>query len=117
MIEIKNPHSRKRLNIKDKFNKKFTEFIVPYLKKIPLDENWKTKSKFVPKVLESARISVKGWERNNWTTGIPEGVELDLLALYVAEFIPIENVDKLNKGLKKLISKYPEKFAHVDAEH
>lgn len=108
MIEIKNPHSRNRLSLKEKFNKKFTDFIVPYIKKIPLDDNWEVKSKYIPNVLHSARISVKGWEHEKFSTcEIPEDIEVDLLSLYVAEYIPIENVDKLNKGLKKLLRNYP----------
>jgi hypothetical protein len=114
---IKNPHSRNRLDLKEKFNKRFTEFTVPYIKKIPLDENWKVKSKYIPKVLESARISVKGWEREKISTSeIPQDIDLDLLSVYVAEYIPIENVDKLNKGLKKLVKNYPFRFQHGQAE-
>lgn len=113
MIEkkIKNPYSRNRLSLKEKFDKKFTDFIVPYIKKIPLDENWRAKSKFIPKVLESARINVKGWEREKISTSeIPRDIDLDLLSVYVAEYVPIENVDKLNKGLKKLVKSYPSRF-------
>lgn len=117
MIEIKNPYSRNRLSLKEKFNKKFTDFIVPHIKRIPLDENWRTKSKYVPKVLESARISVEGWERDKISTSeIPKDIDLDLLSVYVAEYIPIENVDKLNKGLKKLVKNYPFRFQYGQAE-
>ncbi|SIT75499.1 hypothetical protein SAMN05428946_1170 [Edaphobacillus lindanitolerans] len=35
---------------------------------------------------------------------------MELLSVYVAEYIPIENVDQLNKGLKKLVRKYPLRF-------
>jgi hypothetical protein len=118
MIEIKNPFSRNRLSLKEKFNKKFTEFIVPIIKRIPLDENWKTESKFIPKVLELARISVEGWERDNISTSeLPQDIDLDLISIYVAEYIPIENVDKLNKGLKKLVKNYPFRFQYGQAEH
>ncbi|RAS75115.1 hypothetical protein [Priestia endophytica] len=117
MIEIKNPPSRNRLSLKEKFNKKFTDFIVPYIKKIPLDENWEAKSKYIPKVLESATINVKSWGRGNFSTSkIPQDIELDLLSVYVAEYIPTENVDKLNKGLKKLINNHPRHFQHGQAE-
>ncbi|PGX73135.1 hypothetical protein [Priestia megaterium] len=108
MIEIKNPHSRNRLSLKEKFNKKFTDFTVPYIKKISLDDDWKPASKYIPSVLHSARISVKSWERDKISTSeIPKDIELDLLSVYTAEYIPIENVDMLNKGLKKLIRDYP----------
>src|SRR5699024_5737152 len=104
MIKLKNPHSRKRLTLKEKFNKHFTNIIVPYIKKIELDEEWKAKSKYIPKVLESARITVESWERQkNSTNKMPQDIDVDLVSLFVAEYIPIENVDKLNKGLKKLI--------------
>ncbi|MGG0332482.1 hypothetical protein ABEY49_26925 [Priestia megaterium] len=113
MIEIKNPHSRNRLSLKEKFNKKFTNFTVPYIKKIPLDDNWKPTSKYIPNVLHSARINVKSWERDKFSTSeIPNDIELDLLSVYAAEYIPIENVDMLNKGLKKLIRNYPYGFQH-----
>lgn len=36
MIKLKNPHSRKRLTLKEKFNKYITNIIVPYIKKL----NW-----------------------------------------------------------------------------
>ncbi|MFB6465428.1 hypothetical protein ACE38V_01290 [Cytobacillus sp. Hz8] len=118
MIEIKNPYSRNRLSLKGKFNKKFTDFIVPYIKRISLDENWQTKSKYILKVLESARISVEDWESDRFSTSeIPQDIDLDLLSVYVAEYIPIENVDKLNKGLKKLVKNYPFRFQHGQAEH
>ncbi|MHA7098046.1 hypothetical protein [Priestia aryabhattai] len=108
MIEIKNPHSRNRLSLKEKFNKKFTDFTVPYIKKISLDDDWKPTSKYIPSVLHSARINVEGWERDKTITSeIPKDIELDLLSVYAAEYIPIENVDILNKGLKKLIRDYP----------
>ncbi|MFP7416102.1 hypothetical protein [Priestia filamentosa] len=117
MIEIKNPHSRNRLSLKEKFNKKFTDFTVPYIKKIPLDENLRIRSKYIPKVLKTARINVKSWERNRFRTSkIPQDIELDLLSIYVAEYIPIENVDKLNKGLKKLIKDHPFQFQHGQVE-
>ncbi|MCL7747343.1 MULTISPECIES: hypothetical protein [Bacillaceae] len=117
MIQIKNPHSRFRLSMKEKFEKKLTEFTVPYIKKIPLDENWKVNSKYIPKVLESARINVEGWEREHISTSkIPQDIDLDLLSVYVAEYIPIEDVDKLNKGLKKLVKNYPFRFQHGQAE-
>ncbi|ANX13347.1 hypothetical protein ABE41_015165 [Fictibacillus arsenicus] len=117
MVEIKNPYSRNRLSLKEKFDRKITDFIVPYIKKIPLDENWKVKSKFVPRVLESAIINVKGWEREkNSTSEIPRDIHLDLLSVYVAEYIPIENVNKLNKGLKKLIKSYPAGLQYGTAE-
>ncbi|RAS89615.1 hypothetical protein A3863_10370 [Priestia endophytica] len=117
MLEIKNPHSCNRLSLKEKFNKKFTDFIVPYIKKIPLDENWEIKSKYIPKVLKLARINVASWEmaKSN-TSEIPQGIELDLLSLYVAEYIPTENIDKLNKGLKKLIKDYPVPSQYGQAE-
>ncbi|WP_181349361.1 hypothetical protein [Thalassobacillus sp. CUG 92003] len=107
MLDIKNPHTRKRLSIKEKFDIKFTNFILPYIEKIEIDENGNTKSKYIPKALGWARSIVDGWGTRKWASTNPIGVELDLLSLYVAEYIPIENVDELNKGLKKLMKKYP----------
>lgn len=52
MIKIKNPYSSKRLSYKDKFNKKFTDLLVPYIKKIHLEEDWSFKSKYIPQVLK-----------------------------------------------------------------
>lgn len=118
MIKIKNPYSCSRLSLKEKINKKFTDFIVPYIKRIPLDNNWNIQLKYIPKVLESARINVESWERDKLSTSaIPQDIDLDLLSVYVAEYIPIENVDKLNKGLKKLVKNYPSRFQHGQAEH
>lgn len=117
MIDIKNPHSRNRLTLKEKFNKHFTDFIVPYIKWIDLNENWRTKSKYIPKVLKSARINIAGWEREGITTNeMPQDIDIDLVSLFVAEYIPIENVDKLNKGLKKLIKDYPYSFQYRQVE-
>ncbi|MDL4840352.1 hypothetical protein [Aquibacillus rhizosphaerae] len=117
MIEIKNPHSRTRLSMKEKFEKKFTKFTIPYIEKIALDDNWKVKSKYIPKVIESARISVEGWKREKSSTSeIPQDIDLDLLSVYVAEYIPIEDIDKLNKGLKKLVKNYPLGYEHGQAE-
>ncbi|MEC3756028.1 hypothetical protein P9160_01115 [Bacillus halotolerans] len=107
MIEIKNPHSRKRLSYKEKFHKKFTDFLEPYIKKIPLEDDWSVKSKYIPKVLKFARQNIEGSNRNYWTNEKLSDIELDLISLYVAEYIPTENIDSLNKGLKKLINKFP----------
>lgn len=117
MINLKNPHSRNRLTIKEKFNKHFTNLIVPYIRKIDLDENWKTNSKYIPKVLESARISIRGWERERISTNeMPQDIDLDLVTLHVAEYIPIENVDKLNNGLRKLIRDNPHPYQFGQSE-
>ncbi|MFD1863478.1 hypothetical protein [Planococcus chinensis] len=116
-MKLKNPYSRNRLNLKEKFNRKFTDFVVPHIKKISLDEDWKVKSKYIPKVLESARISIKGLERDKTdTVEPPQDIDVDFLSIYVAEYIPIENVDKLNKGLKKLVKNYPSPFNHGQTE-
>ncbi|WP_252504051.1 hypothetical protein [Sporosarcina sp. Marseille-Q4943] len=72
-----------------------------------MDKNWKIELSHIPKVLESARINIRAWRRDkNLTNEIPQDIELDLLSVYVAEYIPIEHVDKLNKGLKKLVNKH-----------
>ncbi|MGX1460050.1 hypothetical protein ACUXG3_004379 [Bacillus thuringiensis] len=54
MIKIKSPYIRNRISTKEKIDKKITDFIVPYIKKIPLDKNWQVKPKYIPRVLESA---------------------------------------------------------------
>jgi len=110
MLEIKNPYSRKRLTFKQRFYKKFTESIVPYIKKIPIQKDMIVKQKYIPKFLQQARISVESWERFAWSTKRPDNIDIDLLSLHVAEYIPIENIDELNKGLKKLFKKYPFKY-------
>ena len=112
MIEIKNPYSRKRFTYREKFNKKFTDFFVPYIKKLPLKEDWNDKPKYVPEFLHMARQSIEGWEKYVWPTSKPNDVEIDLLSIYVSEYIPIENIDKLNKGLKKLLKKYPDRYGY-----
>lgn len=116
-MKLKNPYSHKRLSLKDKLNRKFTDFVVPHIKKIHIDEDWNAKSKYIPKVLESARGNIEGWEREKISTAeIPKEIDLDFLSIYLAEYIPIENVDQLNKGLKKLVKKYPLRFQYEQAE-
>jgi len=116
-MEIKNPYSRNRRSMKEKIDKKITDLIVPYIKKIPIDENGRAKSKYIPKVLEVARMSVRGWERDKISSAeTPQGIDIDLISLYVAEYIPIEDVDKLNRGLKKLVKNYPYRFQHGQSE-
>ncbi|MEC3655853.1 hypothetical protein P9148_12200 [Bacillus siamensis] len=118
MIKLKNPYSRNRLSLKEKFNEKFTGIIVPYIKRIPSDGDRNKKSKYIPKVLKYAKITIKGWERDKISTAeIPKDIDLDLLSIYIAEYIPIENVDMLNKGLKKLVKNYPYGFQHGQAEN
>lgn len=113
MNKLKNPYSRNRMSFKEKFNKKFTDFIVPYIKEIPLDENLIVGARYIPEVLKAARISVKGWEREKTSTSeMPQGIDLDLISVVAAEYIPIENVNELNKGLKKLVEDYPYGFQH-----
>lgn len=83
-----------------------------------MDEKWKAKSKYIPKVLESARISIRGWERERISTNeMPQDIDLELVSLYVAEYIPIENVDNLNKGLKRLIKDHPYPHQYGQGEH
>ncbi|EQM25336.1 MULTISPECIES: hypothetical protein [Bacillus] len=117
MLAIKNPHSKKRLSNREKFNKRFTDFLVPYIKKIPLEDDWSVKTKYIPKVLKLARKGIDVWERDKWTNEMPRDVELDFLSLYVAEYIPTEHVDKLNRGLKKLIQKFPPKHQFEQLQH
>lgn len=112
MIKIKNPYSRKRFTFKERFYKKITDLTVPYIKKIPLQEDRSVKQKYIPEVLHSARQVIEGWERYAWSTKKPDDIKVDFLSLYVAEYIPIENVDILNKGLKKLYKKYPARFGY-----
>jgi hypothetical protein len=117
MIEIKNPYSRNRISTKEKIDKKITDFIVPHIKKIPLDESGRAKSKYIPRAIELARMNVKGWERDKISTSeIPQDIDIDLISLYVAEYIPIEDVDKLNRGLKKLVKNYPYRLQHGQDE-
>jgi hypothetical protein len=117
MIEIKNPYSRNRISRKEKIDKKITDFIVPHIKKIHLDENGRAKSKYIPRALELARMNVKGWERDKISTSeLPQDIDIDLISLYVAEYIPIEDVDKLNRGLKKLVKNYPYRLQHGQDE-
>jgi hypothetical protein len=108
MIEIKNPYSRKRFTFKEKLQRKFTFLAVPLIKMIPLKEE---KSKIIPKFLKQLRQSAEYWNRDKLTNSKPTNVDVDLLSLYVSEYIPIENVDKLNKGLKKVYKIFePKRF-------
>lgn len=109
MIEIKNPYSRSRFTLKEKFQRKFTDLDVPLIKKIPLMEDWDEKPKYVPQFLNDLRQSAEYWNRDKWTNSKPTNVDVDLLTLYVSEYIPIENVDKLNKGLKKVFKTFAPK--------
>ncbi|OIJ22014.1 hypothetical protein BKP45_04880 [Anaerobacillus alkalidiazotrophicus] len=109
MIKIKNPYSKKRSTLKEKIERKVTKFIVPWIKKIPLNEEWKEKPKFIPQFLYEIRIRLEYWDRDFDRNDIPEGVEVNLLSIYVAEYIPIENIDKLNKGLKKIFKEFAPK--------
>jgi len=111
MIEIKNPYSKKRFTLKEKSQKKFSKIIVPWIKKIPLNEDWDAKRKFLPQSLNRVRIDLEHKHRDLWKNNIPEDVEVNLLSMYVAEYIPIEYIDNLNKGLKSVFKEFkPKRF-------
>ncbi|MDZ5712793.1 hypothetical protein [Jeotgalibacillus haloalkalitolerans] len=111
MIEIKNPYSRKRFSLKEKAQKKFTRLVVPWIRKIPLNDDYNAKRRFVPQSINRLRIDIEYKGGSLWTNNIPSGVEVNLVSMYVAEYIPIENIDKLNKGLKKIFKNFaPKRF-------
>lgn len=68
----------------------------------PFNEECDTKPKFIPRFLHEERLDLEYDSRNLWRNDIPKDVDVNLLVMYVAEYIPIENIDKLNKGMKKL---------------
>lgn len=46
-----------------------------------------------------------------WKNNIPEDVGVNLLSMYVAEYIPIEYIDNLNRGLKSVFREFkPTRF-------
>lgn len=110
VLEIKNPYSRKRFTLKEGLDQKFTDFFVPLIKKIPMYDDANLKQILIPRFLRTARLSIEGWERYPQSTKKPANIDVDLISLYVAEYIPIENIDKLNKGLKKLYKKHSAPF-------
>lgn len=109
MIEIKNPYSRTRFTLKDKFQRKFTEIAIPILKMIPHGATSNEKPKYIPQFLYQMRQNIDYWNDDTSINSKPENVDVDLLSIYVSEYIPIENVDKLNKGLKKVFKVYAPK--------
>lgn len=120
MIEIKNPYSKKRFTLKEKAQKKFTKIVIPLIRKIPLNEDYNAKRKFIPQSLNRVRINLEYSRQNRWTNDIPKEVEVNLFSIYVAEYIPIENIEQLNKGLKRVFKKFAPKsmntndISHID---
>ncbi|WP_213085690.1 hypothetical protein [Heyndrickxia vini] len=111
MFEIKNPFSRKRYTLKQIFYKNFTRIVVPLLKKIPLMEDLENRPKFVPQFIIQLRQMLEYWDDESWTNNNPKGVEVNLLSLYVSEYVPIEDINKLNKGLKMVFKTFkPKRF-------
>src|SRR5699024_7605037 len=102
MIKIKNPYSRKRLTYREKFNKKFTDVVVLHIKKLTLQEDCNYKHKCILMFLQLARQSIESWERYIWPTSKPNDVEIDLLSIYISEYIPIENIT----SVALIVSKY-----------
>lgn len=114
MIEIKNPYSRKRFSLKEKAQKRFTRLVVPWIRMIPLNDDYDAKRIFVPQSLNRVRIDLEYRRRKLWANDIPKGVEVNLISMYVAEYIPIENIDKLNKGLKKVFKNFAPKYMNTN---
>lgn len=110
MIKIKNPFSKNRFTLKEKAQKKFTRIVVPWIRKIPLNEDYNAKRKFIPQFLNRIRIDLEYGRRDLWGNSIPQGDDVNLLSVYVAEYIPIEDIDKLNKGLKKAFKEFSPRF-------
>ncbi|MED4254968.1 hypothetical protein P4689_20470 [Priestia megaterium] len=106
MIKIKNPYTKKRFNLKEKSQKKFSETVIPWIKKIPLNEDWDAKRRFIPQSLNRIRIDLEHKHRSLWKNNVPEDTGVSLLSMYVAEYIPIEYIDNLNKGLKKIFREF-----------
>src|SRR5690242_10481539 len=106
MIKIKNPYTKKRFSLKEKSQKKFSEMVIPWIKKIPLNEDWDAKRRFIPQSLNRIRIDLEHKHRSLWKNNVPEDTGVSLLSMYVAEYIPIEYIDNLNKGLKKIFREF-----------
>lgn len=84
MIEIKNPYSRKRFSLKEKAQKRFTRLVVPWIRMIPLNDDYDAKRIFVPQSLNRVRIDLEYRRRKLWANDIPKGVEVNLISMYVA---------------------------------
>ncbi|WP_202081590.1 hypothetical protein [Caldalkalibacillus salinus] len=110
MIKIKNPYSKKRFTLKEEAQKKFTRIVIPWINKIPLKDDWNAKRRFIPQSLNRVRIDLEYQKRRFRTNDIPKDVQVNLLSMRVAEYIPIENIDKLNKGLKRLFKVFKPKW-------
>src|SRR5699024_7619383 len=107
ILKVKNPYSKRRKTRKEKLNLKITKIITPYIKKISTVIIEKRHTKFIPESLYIAKETIeRSWEREKiWKNKKPEDIQLTLERVYIADYMPIENVDVFNKGLKRLFSK------------
>lgn len=115
---MKNPYSKRRKTRKEKLNLKITKIITPYIKKISPVIIEKKHTKFIPESLYIAKETIeRSWEREKiWKNKKPEDIQLTLERVYIADYMPIENVDVFNKGLKRLFSKKRAPFQHGNEE-
>lgn len=118
ILKLKNPYSKRRRTRKEKINLKITKIITPYIKKIPPVIIDKRHSKLLPESLYIAKETIeRDWERKKmWTNKKPKDVQLILKDVYIADYIPIENIDVFNKGINKMFSQNRAPFQHGNEE-
>lgn len=111
MIKIKNPFSHNRFSTKEKIQRKISAWVIPVIKIIPdIPEDFKGLKglSFLQQSLRSNFI--------NTSTRKPEEVDLELLSVNIAEYIPVEEIEALHKGLKKLFKKNPTFYNQMDLQ-
>ncbi|MGG2084184.1 hypothetical protein [Lysinibacillus pakistanensis] len=119
-IKVKNPFSNKRYNKKERLKRKVSSIIIPLIVKLYLEIDDFGKSNLIPKSVKDfnrmynykKNVSDKLWDNSK-----PDNIEVDLITLTISEYVPIENIDELEKTLNKLLKTFkPKSFIYNDKD-
>lgn len=117
-MKINNPYSQNRYTFKERMERKFTELVIPLIRYIPMSDkiHFDSKPKYIPGSIFRIRRHMKYRENHKiWDNSKPSYMDIDLLSVYVSEYIPIENIDNLEKGLLKIFKEHkPVSYAYND---
>ena len=116
LIKIKNPFSISRYSKIERLERKFSRLVIPIIKKLPVDYQINKKPWYLPKaiyVIGQTSDYKEKFSDKEWVNAKPSHLDLNLISISTSDYIPIEDIDKLEKGLHKLFKIYkPKLFDH-----
>lgn len=112
-IKVKNPFSNKRFDRNERLKRKVSSIIILFIDNL----NWEIedlgKLKLIPQSVKRfsrtynyrKKVSYKRMDNSK-----PNNIEVDLISITISEYVPIENIDDLERSLNKLLKKFKPKY-------